>query len=118
MKIFILGILLIFLIPITVHGTADGPDHWSVTGVASWDVLNIRVKPHYKAMKVGSIPYNGNCVQNLGCEGGLTIDEYATLSPKQRKKLLKKRPVWCKVNYKNTLGWVNGKYLQEGSCPY
>lgn len=102
--------------PLVCEATADGPDHFSVTGVESWDVLNIRVKPHYKSKKVGSIPYNGKCVENLGCVGGLTLHEFETLSNKQQKAIIKKRPYWCKVRYRGTVGYVNGRYLSEGAC--
>jgi len=113
----ILWVFLITFFPTGVFATADGPDHFSVTKVKNWDVLNIRAKPHYKANKIGSIPYNGNCVQNLGCEGGLTLKEYSTLTEAQKKAILKKRPRWCKVNYQGTIGWVNARYLGEGTCP-
>jgi len=75
--------------------TAGGPDHLDVRGVASNDVLWMHPTPSYKSKKIGEIPYNSRCLKNVGCEGR-----------------------WCKVNYRDTIGWVNGKFLREsGHCP-
>lgn len=57
------------------------------------DVLWIHPRPDYKSARILGIPPNATCVQNLGCS---------------------KR--WCKVSYRDVIGWVNGKYLGEGEC--
>jgi hypothetical protein len=85
--------------------------------VRSDDVLNIRVEPDWRSEKIGEIPYNGTCIQNLGCVGGLTADEFTTLTESEQKKILKTRPRWCKIKYKSTEGWVSGKYITEGQDP-
>jgi len=75
--------------------TADGPDNFDIQGVALNDVLWIHPTPNYKSTKIGQIPYDAKCIKNLGCKGQ-----------------------WCKVNYRGTVGWVNGMFLIEGSnCP-
>ena len=75
--------------------TAGGPDNLDVRAVASNDVLWMHPTPSYKSKKIGEIPYNTRCLKNLGCKGR-----------------------WCKVNYRGTVGWVNGKFLGEsGQCP-
>ena len=95
---------------------ADGPDYYRVHGVAGNDVLNMRSEWHWRATKVGEIPPGAGCVRNLGCEGGLTMDEYMNLSKREQAAILKKRPRWCLVEYRGTRGWVSGRYLAEGSC--
>ncbi len=86
--------LLILFSSTFAFSTASGPDHFNVRGVASDDVLWMHPTANYKSKKIGKIPYNARCVKNLGC--------------KER---------WCEVNYKGTVGWVNGKYLEEsGNC--
>jgi uncharacterized protein YraI len=95
---------------------ADGPDFYSVTGVAANDVLNIRSEPDPHAAKVGAIPPNGTCIRNLGCKGGLTFQEFTELSPAQQAKRLQENPRWCRVEYRGITGWVAGRYLAEGSC--
>ncbi len=77
----------------SLSATADGPDYFSVRGVASNDVLWMRSQPNYHSPKIQGIPPNASCVRNLGCG---------------------KR--WCKVSYQGTVGWVNGRYLGEGQC--
>lgn len=95
---------------------ADGPDFYQVTGVAANDTLNIRAKPDPQATKVGEIPHDGICIRNLGCKGGLSFQEFTTLSPAERAKRLKKNPRWCQVEYQGITGWVAGRYLREGTC--
>ncbi|NEX19133.1 SH3 domain-containing protein [Thiorhodococcus mannitoliphagus] len=99
-----------------VLAEADGPDFFGVTGVATQDVLNMRAGQSARAEKVGEIPPDGQCVRNLGCRGGLTFQEYSTLSAAQRTARLKAHPRWCKVEYQGVTGWVAGRYLMEGTC--
>lgn len=111
--------ILIFnaLIPITVLATGDGPDFWKVQKVRSNDLLSMHEKPNRESKKIGAIPHNGTCLKNLECVGGLTLDELIERSEAEQKKILKKRPRWCKVQYKKTIGWVPGKYLKESHDP-
>ncbi len=64
---------------------ADGPDFYQVTGVAANDSLAIRAEPNPRAAKVGEIPPDGICIRNLGCKGGLSFQEFTTLSPPNRQ---------------------------------
>ena len=95
---------------------ADGPDHYSVQGVASNDVLWMHPKPDYRSKKIGKIPYNGSCIKHLKCTGNISYAEYQKMSPREKDQL-KYRSKWCKVVYRGTVGWVNGKFLREGNCP-
>jgi hypothetical protein len=104
------------LTPGQATATADGPDFYQVTGVAASDALNIRAEPDSHAPKVGEIPFDGTCVRNLGCQGGLTFQEFTELTPQQKEKRLNENPRWCKVEYKGVTGWVAGRYLREGAC--
>jgi uncharacterized protein YraI len=100
-----------------VAADADGPDFYRVTGVSKGDVLNIRAAPEARAAKVGAIPPDGTCIRNLGCKGGLSFEEFSTLSQSEQAKRLKQNPRWCQVEYQGVTGWVAGRYLAEGSCP-
>ena len=95
---------------------ADGPDFFIVRGVARNDVLNIRVEPDPRARKVGEIPPDGACIRNLGCQGGLTFQEFTELSLAERKQRERENPRWCQVEYQGITGWVAGRYLGEGDC--
>ena len=95
---------------------ADGPDHWQVHGVDANDVLNIRREADPRSEKIGEIPPDGHCIKNLGCKGGLTYEEFTTLSDAEKETIKKERPRWCRIDYQGTTGWVAGRYLREGSC--
>ena len=109
--------LLLLLTPADlVQADADGPDYYRVVGVAPDDVLNIRVEPSPHAEKIGEIPPNSDCVRNLGCQGGLTFEEYTTLTPAEQSARIAENPRWCRIEYQGATGWVAGAYLAEGDC--
>ncbi len=93
--------------------TADGPDYFMVRGVAADDVLNIRQEPDARSQKLGEIPHDGNGIQNLGCEGGLSYGEWQEASQAEREAAEKRR--WCRIAYNGVEGWVAARFLAEGS---
>jgi hypothetical protein len=109
-------LLALLVVPALAAADASGPDFFSVTGVAPDDVLNIRAAPDPHAETLGEIPPDGTCVRNLGCRGGLTLQEFTELSPAQRKQREQENPRWCKVEFGGVTGWVAGRYLSEGYC--
>ncbi len=99
-----------------VYAEADGPDYYRVHDVASNDVLNIRSHADPHARKVGEIPPGADCVRNLGCKGGLTMEEFTNLSKQEQAAAKRDHPRWCHVEYQGVKGWVSGHFLAEGSC--
>ena len=95
---------------------ADGPDFYKVRDVSFNDTLAIRAEPHTDAARLGEIPPDGNCIRNLGCQGGLTLLEFTTLTQEQQARRLLENPRWCRVKYRGITGWVAGRYLAEDSC--
>lgn len=93
------------------HAEADGPDFWSVKGVAKGDVLTLRSAPSFKAHKIGAIPHDARGLKNLGCQGGPTFAQWSTMTAGERKEAAKKR--WCQVEYGAKRGWVAGRFLGE-----
>ena len=116
LRLILLKLVLLFYSH-TLLAEADGPDYWQVRDVEKNDVLNIRSNADFKALKIGEIPHDARCIKNIGCKGGLTYDEFTTLSDSEKQQILKQRPRWCRVSYQGTTGWVAGRYLREGSCP-
>jgi hypothetical protein len=100
----------------SVLAEAGGPDFWQVRDVDRGDVLNMRSEADFKSSKTGEIPFDAQCVRNMGCKGGLTFDEYTQSSEIEKQQILKQRPRWCRVSYKGATGWVAGRYLKEGTC--
>lgn len=113
---FSFKVLILALTPGITSADSDGPEYFEVRDVAKSDVLNIRAEPNPRAAKVGEIPPDGTCIQNLGCQGGLTFQEFTELSPAARKQRERENPRWCKVKYRGITGWVAGRYLAEGDC--
>ena len=92
--------------------TADGPDYWAVTGVASDDVLNMRIGPKASFLKIGELPPDAGGVANLSCTGEMTLSEWEDASEEERASAAHNR--WCLVGYDRVVGWVAGRYLEEG----
>jgi len=75
-----------------------------VTGVPSYDTLNVRVNPYSKSKKVGELAPNAGGINIIYCK------RKAYSSP------------WCKISYHTgsakIVGWVNSKYLYCPSINY
>jgi len=97
----------------TVHATADGPDFYAVTDVAANDVLKLRTEPSEDAVKIGQIAHDAHGLQNLGCQGLPSYDEWERMTGKERQASL--NHYWCKVSYQGVDGWVEGRFLREDS---
>lgn len=113
--LFLLVVLLV-LFTDSALAEADGPDHFKVRDVSSGDTLGIHAEPDSDAIRLGEIPPQGDCIRNLGCQGGLTFQEFTTLSKDLQAQRLRENPRWCKIAYQGVVGWVAGRYLAEGSC--
>jgi SH3-like domain-containing protein len=95
---------------------ADGPDHYRVHDVAAGAVLNLRAEPSTSAKVLARIPAATGCLRNLGCKGGLSFQEFTTLSEVQQRQRTRESPRWCRVDYQGTTGWAAGRYLAEDGC--
>lgn len=89
----------------------DGPDFWAVTGVASWDALNLRAAPDADSKRIARIPYNARRLKNLGCPNFVTFEQWKRMTPGQKDGAARSR--WCQVEYNGLKGWVAGRFLKE-----
>ena len=97
-----------------VQATADGPDFYAVTDVAADDVLDLRAGASEDAAKIGQIAHDACGLQNLGCQGLPSYDEWERMTGKEREA--SRNHYWCKVRYQGVEGWVEGRFLREDSC--
>lgn len=102
------------LVPVLALATADGPDFYLVVGEAP--SLAVHAEPDAGAPVLGSIPTGTDCVRNLGCRGGLTLEEFTTLDEAAQAARLRENPRWCQVEFEGLMGWVPGVALREGAC--
>ena len=86
--------------------------HWLESG----DLLNIRRKANLKFEKTGEIPPDGQCIKNLKCVAGLTLDEFTNLPEAEKDRIKEERPQWCYIEYRRIKGWITARYLRERSC--
>ena len=104
-------IIILILVSVSFSfAEAKGSDYKRVKGVAYNDVLWIHSKPSYLSKQIGKIPYNATCIKNLKCTEDISWAKYRKLSQKEKNRC-KYRTKWCKIVYKDTIGWVNGNYL-------
>ncbi|MBX2868846.1 MAG: SH3 domain-containing protein [Acidiferrobacterales bacterium] len=108
-RIVILAISLFFHGPL--YAEADGPDAWQVYGIEENSVLNMRLGPSTKFRVVGKLRANSTDLENLGCFPEFSSIEWESFSQKERQLVVDMR--WCKIRYRQTTGWVYGKYLEE-----
>ena len=100
----------------TAQATADGPDHYRVRGVSPGRHVTLRAEPSTASVPLARIPSNATCLRSLGCQGGLSFEEFTTLSEEDKRRQAAENPRWCKVDYRGTVGWVVGRYLAEDAC--
>lgn len=100
----------------TSYAEADGPDYWKVNPVASVDQLKIHEEPEETSRIMGELPPDANCLKNLGCQGGITLEEFNRLDEHRQESTLKSRPRWCKIEFQDVLGWVAAGSLAEDGC--
>ena len=96
------------------------PDFYKVRpdSVRAGATLILREQPKVRHSKrLGGVPYNADCLRNLGCQGGLSADEAAKLSPANQARRSRQSPRWCQVEYNGKTGWIQGRFLAESLTP-
>jgi hypothetical protein len=97
--------------PARAQTAADGPAFWAVTGVASWDALNLRVAPNADSKRIARIPHNARGLKNFGCPNHVTFEQWKRMTEAQKDRAARSR--WCQVEYNGRRGWVAGRFLKE-----
>jgi membrane-bound inhibitor of C-type lysozyme len=97
--------------------TADGPDFHDARNVPVGEALVLRAAPRADAEAVAELPADATCMRNLGCEGGLTLEEFTTLPETERLAIERARPRWCRVEAGGVQGWAPGRQLGEAAGP-
>ena len=98
------------------QATADGPDYYQPRGIASGTTIPLQAAPRSDAPALGRIGSAAACLRNLGCQGGLSMQEFNSLSEAARQQRLALNPRWCKVAYQGRIGWLPGSDLAESAA--
>jgi hypothetical protein len=93
------------------NAEADGPDYWMVVGLRADSTLTIRDAPRRDAPKVGALRHDARGIENLGCVGEPTLEEWRSMSEAERATAKSQR--WCRVRYRDIDGWAAGRHLAE-----
>jgi len=113
------GIFMLVGLIFTGSAVAE-PDFYKVRpdSVRKGATLVLREQPRVRHSKrLGGVPYNADCLRNLGCQGGLSVDEAAKLSPANQARRSRQSPRWCQVEYNGMTGWIQGRFLAESLTP-
>lgn len=73
--------------------SAIAEEFWQVSGVESWDTLNIRNGPGVKNAVVGEIPFDGKDIVATGKERNIGFTH------------------WVEISWADKQGWVSNAYL-------
>ncbi|MBP5987106.1 MAG: hypothetical protein KA538_07960 [Azonexus sp.] len=110
------GLLLGTAIHGCVWATADGPDFYRVGSLPQASALFLREEPRLDARRVADLPGDAQCLRSLGCQGGLSFQEFNTLPQDAIQRREEENPRWCKLSYQGVTGWVEGRFLAEAGC--
>ncbi len=92
-----------------VHATADGPDFFrSKPGVQK---ILVYERPDSQSKLIHTFDAPISNMQNLGCEGGPSYDEWAKLNDVEKEQA--KAHIWCKISSESIIGWVQNQNLSE-----
>ena len=109
----LLTLLSLVLLPATAVAEADGPDSWSVTGVASNDTLSVRAGPAVSYPRLGQLSHDTRGLRTIVCVPTLNMNSYSALSAAD-KQTVDNMARWCLVAHGGReKGWVNARYLME-----
>jgi hypothetical protein len=104
-------LLLVAAMPALAQPAVETPEFWAVTGVASYDSLNLRVAPNADSKRIAKIPFNARGLKNFGCPNNVTFEQWKHMSQSQKDWAARSR--WCQVEYRGMKGWVAGRFLKE-----
>ena len=98
--------------PLRAEIDGHGPDAYRVTGVASDDVLNMRMGPGTQYLVIDSLPPDARGLQQVTCVPLQIPSIYYKLTEEQRNNLPQR---WCLMRTSDLLkaGWVAQRYLME-----
>jgi hypothetical protein len=112
------GLVALFLISqVPSHAEASGPDFFRAKGLPAGQSLSLLQSPQRTSAVLIQIPADAHCLKNLGCQGGLSLEEFTSLSHEAQQARLFENPRWCRVEFLGTRGWIDGRFLQEDGCP-
>lgn len=92
-------------------------DFFKIQKVTTDDTLTIRSLASHTSEKVGSIPFDAQCVKNNGCGKEIRLEAMMQMEEEEINVFLAQaKPEWCYVEYDGKRGWVNQFYLKKSNA--
>jgi len=92
---------------------ADGPNFFDTAEPDRDIAFVLRSAPDENAPTIARIPGNATGLRNLGCEGGLSFEEFQNASAAERTAAADQR--WCRVSFVGRQGWIRSQYLVDAA---
>lgn len=96
--------------------TADGPDYYRLNATVPEAERVMLSEPRQDAVQILALPVDAQCLRSLGCQGGLSLQDFTKLSEAEKRQRQAANPRWCKLAYQGRTGWVQGRFLSEAAC--
>ena len=94
---------------------ADGPDYFDVVKPDRDVRLVLRSGSDPSAPVIATIAGDSTGLQNLGCTGGMSFEEFTNATEAERQADADNR--WCRVALRGREGWVLALHLRKASSP-
>lgn len=105
-------VFILFSASLRAYATADGPDYFKVS-----DKQNILLYQDADMTSpiLTTIPAGTDYLKNMGCQGAPSLSEWEQMTTEEQTRSREK--IWCKITYKDNIGWVKNTDIREGSSP-
>ena len=107
------SILAVIVFAAAAWAEADGPDAFDIANPDRDISYFLRSGPDQGAPAIGRIPGTATGLRNLGCEGGLSFEDFQKATEAERAAADDGR--WCRVAYAGREGWIRGRNLIEAA---
>ena len=104
--------IILLLLPRLLFAEADGPDYFQLS---IDEPVKLYADSRVDAEVILELTGKTNGLRNKGCVGQPGYEVWLQMNEVERVDA--RDSIWCKVEYQQLAGWIQQKYLSEGSFP-